>query len=205
MNKILAIIIAIIAVQFSCYAQQTFEREFFTFYLPTATDFPFPTSCRVYLVANTAGEYLIKIRPSDIYNCKEFNNYAESSVLTNKRVFLKFDNDEVFTLTCNNIKEVKDGFYSGNSGVFQQYVVNSYFPVDDALLSALQNHEIIKVRTELKRGIIDGSLQFDEKSSVSKSKAEFLKSFEYVNKKIDDYKLNTEKQETLKDNPLFGF
>lgn len=192
-------------MQFSGFAQQIFERQFFTFYLSTATPYPFPTSCRVYLVANTEGKYLLKIRPGDRYNCKEFNNFAESSVLTNKRVFLKFDNDEVFSLTCNDTEEVKDGFYTSNNGIYQQYVVNSYFTVDDSLLSALQNHEIVKVRTELQRGIIDGSLQFTKESSVQKSKAEFLKSYEHVNKKIEDYKLNTEKQEVLKDDPLFGF
>ncbi|MBD5371975.1 MAG: hypothetical protein HDR75_01310 [Bacteroides sp.] len=203
MKKILSLLITIIVVQFSGFAQQTFEREFFKFYVPDADSRL--TSCRVYLVANTAGGYLLKIHPNDIWNCKEFNNYARSSVLTNKRLFLKFDNDEVFTLTCNNIKEAKDGFYSGNSGVYQHYIVNSYFPVDDALLSALQNHEIIKVRAELKRGIIDGSLQYNEQSPIIKSKEEFLKSYEYVNEKINDSKLNAKKQEVLKDDPLFGF
>lgn len=205
MNKILSLIITIIVVQFSGFAQQIFEQEFFTFYLPTAIPKPFPTSCRVYLVANTEGKYLLKIRPQDIYNCKEFNDFAESSVLTNKRIFLKFDNNEVFSLTCNYTEEINDGFYTGNNGIYQQYVVNSYFTVDDSLLSALQNHEIVKVRTELQRGIIDGSLQFTQNSSIQKSKAEFLKAYEYVNKEIEDYKLNTRKQQILKDDPLFGF
>lgn len=118
------------------------------------------------------------------------------SIEEGKNIFLKLDDDEIFSLKCDYLERVQNGYYTSSNDIYRKYDYHSYFLLDENQVSALLTHKIIKIRAEFNVGIMDLRLKNPESLSNAISK-------------LNDERLNKLKsekeQEELKDNPLKGF
>ena len=118
------------------------------------------------------------------------------SVYKGKHMYLKLDNDEIIALTCKDIKFIHNGYFTGNTDIYKEYEIFSYFDLTQELIDKLRNHKIVKMRCELKYEVLDMVLEED-----INLKPKFEEAFNKYDKKVEE---ETQKN-NLKSNPLNGF
>ena len=113
-----------------------------------------------------------------------------------KHIYLKLDNDEIITLTCVSMNMVHNGYYKGSTYVHYKYEIYSYFNIDNKIIEKLKEHQIIKMRCEMKYDVLDMYLHDD--LDFNKHYNKFL---DTINKKNS----TENKQEEINNNPLLDF
>lgn len=204
MKKIVLIIITL-CLCVCAYSQNEYSSIFMRFYVSNSDDTSFPLSIDAYAVILENGETYIKIHANNPYNAAEFSDYQKYAILKGGNLYLKLDNGDILTLTCTWNKVVKDGFVTTKNGVYQNYADYSYFSIDTEILGKLKNFDIIKIRGEFKFEILDGSMQFSPDAEIHKTKDAFIEAMQTIQSKYIAAKCNSQTQETLKENPLYGF
>ncbi len=122
---------------------------------------------------------------------------GQYTISQGKNLYLKLDNEEIMTLKCSLRRKVHNGYYTGNNSIYKQYDFFCYFKLSAEQLQKLKEHEIIKMRCELKFEVMDMRLDNDKSSFCSKLE-------ELQNKKNEKMEQEKNKDE-IKNNPLKGF
>lgn len=206
MKKIaLMIMAALVMLPVLVYGQTVDEMRFMRFYLPDCLGSPFPVSVDAYFVMVENGKNLIKTHANFSCNAVEFKHYQKYAVPKGNSIYLKLDNGDIITLTCD-LDEIKaDGFVTAQNNVYQNYAGYSYFPVDTVIIEKLKTNNVVKVRGQFTREVLDGSMQFTPESTMPETKEDFIQAVQYVEKRYKDVIEEKNKQDKLKDNPLHDF
>ena len=186
-------------------AQNRHESRFMRFYVPDCTGSPFPVSIDTYFIISESGQTQIKMRANFAYNAAEFSYFQKYSIPAGNNVYFKLDSGDIITLTCSSDEKVADGFVTSENGTYQNYADFSYFPINAAVIDSLKKHDIIKIRGQFKFEILDGSMQFTSSSDMPKTKDSFKQAETLVRKQYQSAIIESNRQETLKQNPLSGF
>lgn len=118
------------------------------------------------------------------------------NVYKGKHMYLKLDNDEIITLTCKDIEFIHNGYFTGNTDIYKEYQIFSYFDLTQDVINKLNEHKIVKMRCELRYEVLDMVLEED-----IDLKPKFEEAFNELGKKMEE---ETQKND-LKSNPLNGF
>ena len=204
MKKIYLVLLAL-CFSVGVVAQNEYESQFMRFYLPDCTGSPFPTSVDTYIVVSEHGQMYVKIHANFAYNAAELSYFQKYAIPKGSNIFFKLDNGEVMTFTCSIDKNVKDGLVTTNNGVYQNYSGYSYFPIDEAAIDKLREHNIIKIRGQFTSEIMDGSLQFTPESNMPETKVKFSEAEQIIMQKYNTAKNRSDEQKVLEQNPLYNF
>lgn len=145
---------------------------------------------------------------NDTYNVKGMvengkPTFGKRSVPKGKHIYLKLQNGEILTFTCNFQKQIADSYYVSSHDISDQYTIKSYFNITKEQLEKLRQSDVVKLRAELKYEVTDLGLIG---SSVKEVDAVNLKkSIEILEKRKADYYEKKNQQEKLKKNPLENF
>lgn len=121
---------------------------------------------------------------------------GQYTINTGKHIYLKLDNNEIITLTCNYRSKIHTDYYTGNTGVYKQYDMYSYFLLNSNIIEKLKNHKIIKMRCEMKFEVKDMNLDKEIDCNESFNTLNEL----YTKKYNEDHNINE-----LNNNPLKDF
>jgi hypothetical protein len=156
----------------------------------------------IHIECDNKGNIWLKHNVITPYNVEELVDsegrhvIAEYAINKGKHIYLKLDNNEIITLTCSLMKKVHSGYYTGNTNIYNQYDIFSYFNLNDEIINKLKNNKIIKMRCEMKFEILD--MELKDEISLSKNFDKFQTAIlEKKNKEIEKNK--------IKENPLSNF
>ena len=121
---------------------------------------------------------------------------SKECILKGKHIYLKLSNDEVITLECKRVTTIHTGYYTGSTDIWKEYKNYCYFDLSKDQIEKLSKYEIIKMRCEQKKGVVDIEL---------KEPIKLYNDIERASKRTDE-KLKEEKQQNeLNANPLKDF
>ena len=115
----------------------------------------------MYLETDNHGHTWLKHNVHYIYNAEGLvdsegkSHLGKYAVNKGKHIYLKLDNDEVITLTCFLMQNVHTDYYVSNVDIHKKYEIYSYFNLDENTIEKLRNHQIVKMRCEMKYEIGD--------------------------------------------------
>lgn len=122
---------------------------------------------------------------------------GQYTVSQGKNLYFKLDNDEILILKCSLRRKIQNGYYTGNNHIYKQYNYYSYFKLTKEQIQKLKEHEIIKMRAEMKFDVRDIELSKENKTMAERFDELQIKK----NKKSDQ----EDSQDAINNNPLKGF